>query len=56
MSTAPIYKILAQLTKARQRQPGQYSASSPVVAAGCLERDDGKSIQERKAAPKKEAA
>ena len=49
-------KILAQLTKVRPRQPGQYSACCPVGSAGCLERDDGKSIQERKAAPEKEVA
>lgn len=54
MSTAPITKILAQLTKARQRQLGQYSASCPVIAAGFLESDDGKSIQERKAASEQE--
>ena len=30
MSTAPITKILAQMTKVRQRQPGQYSACCPA--------------------------
>jgi hypothetical protein len=49
-------KILAELTKVRPRQPGQYRACCHVGAAGFLERDDGKSIQERKAAPEKEAA
>ena len=56
MSTAPITKISVQLTKVGQRQPGQYRACCPVGAAGLLERDDGKSIQERKAAPEKGAA
>ena len=49
-------KSLARLTKVRPRQHGPYSACCPVGAAGCLERDDDKSIQVRKAAPEKEAA
>jgi len=42
-------KILAQLTKVRPRQPGQYSACCSVGAAGSLERDVGRWILQRTA-------
>jgi DNA primase len=32
MSAAPIDNVLAQLTKVRQRQPGQWSACCPAHA------------------------